>query len=122
MKIRIHTDTTIAEVQQKFSELYPFLKIDFYRKSKGDDSALYEAADLIDSDEKFSEIATMEQPIQIDIDPDRTVAQVESECYEKLGIAMQVSRKSGSVWLQTSKTDYRTLQMQNESGEAMSAM
>ncbi|MEO8960476.1 MAG: hypothetical protein ABI325_01255, partial [Ginsengibacter sp.] len=56
----------------------------------------------------------------IDIDKSRTVAELEKEMYEKLGVAMQVSRKSGNIWLETSFTDDRTLELQNEQGEVMS--
>ena len=33
MTIEISKNKTIAEVQDNFSELYPFLKLDFYKKS-----------------------------------------------------------------------------------------
>jgi hypothetical protein len=49
------------------------------------------------------------------------VAELEKEFFEKFGIAMQVSRKSGKIWIETSKTDDRTLKAQNLLGK-MSSM
>lgn len=121
MKIQIDAETTISDVQKKFNEIYPYLKLDFYKKPH-EESALSEVSDLIKTTELFSKIKSISEPISINVDPERTVAQVESEFYDKCGVAMQVSRRSGDIWIQTSKTDYRTLKLQNESGEAMSAM
>ncbi len=121
MKLIINNDTVISEVQEKFSAYYPYLKIDFYKTSK-EQSALFEVSDQIKPHEKFSKFQSFSEPVEIDISPERTVMQVENDFYDQCGIVMQVSRKSGHIWIQTSRTDYRTLQMQNESGEAMSAM
>ncbi len=121
MKIKIDTSTKISEVQEKFSKMYPYLKIDFY-KNPHDESKLSEVSDLIASDVTFDSIRGVKESIEIDIDPEKTVAQVEQEFFDKCGVAMQVSRKSGDIWIQTSRTDYRTLRAQNDSGEAMSSM
>ncbi len=61
------------------------------------------------------------QPGDIDINRHRTVAAFEKEFYEKFGIAMQVSGKSGKIWIETSRTDDRTLKAQNQLGKTMSS-
>lgn len=119
MQIQINTETRIANAQNKFNEVYPFLKMDFYYKPH-DINELSAVADMISSNELFSSVNTFLRPETIDIGEQRTVAQVEKEFYDKLGISMQVSRRSGDIWLQTSKTDDRTLEKQNETGKAMS--
>ncbi|MBY5959004.1 hypothetical protein KUV50_12705 [Membranicola marinus] len=119
MQIQINLDTRIAHAQNKFHEVYPYLKIDFYNKPH-DEEELSRVSDMISPNELFSSIKTIMRPESIDIGEERTVAQVEQEFYDKFGVAMQVSRKSGDVWLQTSKTDHLTLKKQNESGKAMS--
>ena len=119
MKIPIDNETRIADFQNRFHEFYPYLKVDFFKK-KHAEQELSAASDLFPPDELFSSINTFMKPGNIDISPQRTVAQVEKEVYDTFGVAMQVSRKSGNVWIQTSKTDDRTLEKQNETGKAMS--
>src|SRR5690606_24691383 len=111
----------IEDVQKKFKDVYPYLKIDFYKK-KHDEEELSPIEDMISSDKLFSQVGKSIITREIDISKHRTVADLEKAVYDKFGISMQVSRKSGSVWIQTSKTDHRTLEMQNESGKAMSSL
>lgn len=50
-----------------------------------------------------------------------TVGQLEKSFLEKFGMLVQVSRKSGSVWLETTMTDSWTLKQQNDHGRELSA-
>jgi hypothetical protein len=47
------------------------------------------------------------------------VSKVEMGFQESFGISVQVFRKSGKVWLETSATDCWTLEEQNEQGAFM---
>ena len=49
-----------------------------------------------------------------------TVGQLEKAFRERFGLNMQVSRKSGPVWLETTVTDKWTLRQQNEHGRELS--
>lgn len=53
---------------------------------------------------------------------DRTVLQLEKDIWEALGIAAQVYRRSGDLWIETSLTDDWTLNRQNKEGEAFSKL
>ena len=119
MEIQIDNETRIADFQNRFNEVYTYLKVDFFRKQHAEQE-LSAISDIIPPDELFSSINTFLEPGNIDISPQRTVAQVETEVFDKLGVAMQVSRKSDNVWIQTSRTDNRTLEKQNETGKVMS--
>lgn len=120
MKIEIGPETRIKDVQKKFTEAYPYLKVDFYGKQHAEQE-LSAKKDMISSDKLFSQIGKSKKPKSLDISKHRTVADLENAVYEEFDIAMQVSRKSGDIWIQTSTTDHRTLEMQNQSGKAMSA-
>lgn len=119
MQIQIDSETKIAHAQNKFNDVYPYLKIDFFNKPH-DEKELSDVSDMISSNELFSSIKTFLRPKTVDIGEERTVAQVEKDFHDQFGVAMQVSRRSGDIWLQTSTTDDRTLKAQNESGKAMS--
>ena len=53
------------------------------------------------------------------IKPDLTVSQLEQNFKNIYGIGIQVLRKSGNVWLETSFTDGWTLKEQNHQGEIL---
>ncbi|HET7115804.1 MAG TPA: hypothetical protein VFI29_04910 [Hanamia sp.] len=119
MKLQVNRATKIKEVQKEFSEVYPFLKIEFYKKPHAEKELTHKKFRL-NPDKILSKESKSFNPSEIDIRKSKTVAELEKEVYEKLGIAMQVSRKSGNIWLETSFTDDRTLEMQNQQGQAMS--
>lgn len=120
MKLQINLETKIKDIQNQFTELYPYLKVEFYRKPHSE-KELSSAADRISPDKSFSEENKSLKPESIAINRHRTVGALEKEFYEKFGIAMQVSRKSGNIWIETSKTDDRTLKEQNRLGKTMSS-
>ena len=56
----------------------------------------------------------------ITISPEMTVDELERGFDELYGLSVQVFRKSGKVWLETSVTDAWTLAKQNAQGEELS--
>lgn len=52
----------------------------------------------------------------MEITPLMTVKELENKCEEQFGILVQVYRKSGNVWLETSMTDNWTIKQQNDQG------
>ena len=120
MKLQIDTGTKIRDVQKKFTEVYPFLKVEFYKEPYSE-MKVSVIKDRISPDKIISEQCKFFKAECIDINKHHTVADLEKEFYEKFGIAMQVSRKSGNIWIETSKTDDRTLKSQNQLGKTMSS-
>lgn len=119
MKIQVGFETKIREVQKKFTEVYPFLKVEFYKEAYSE-KAVSALKDRISPDKIISKQAKFFNPENIDINRHRTVAALEKEFFEKFGVVMQVSRRSGNIWIETSKTDNRTLKEQNQLGKTMS--
>ena len=117
MTIEISKNKTIAEVQDNFSQLYPFLKLDFYKKSSG----------RLGSEIKQKLVKTIllnnagngREGVMEITDP-MTVGQLEKSFYDRFGMVVQVSRKSGTLWLETTMTDSWTLRQQNEHGRELS--
>ncbi|MEO6844488.1 MAG: hypothetical protein ABI184_04895 [Ginsengibacter sp.] len=119
MKLEFNYETKIKEVQKEFSKVYPFLKIEFLKKPHAVKELTYRKFRL-NPGRLLSEESKSFNPSEIDIRKNKTVAELEKEVYEKLGIAMQVSCKSGNIWLETSFTGDRTLEMQNQQGQPTS--
>jgi len=114
MKLYISQNRAISEVQQDFNKAYPFLKIEFYKNSEPGfarrhltNSMMIRAAGLTRSGE-------------LDINDTMTVGYLENILREKFGLHVQVSRRSGTLWLETTMTDNWTLKQQNDHGRELS--
>lgn len=114
--IHIDNDSLVRDIQLEFSTYYPFLKIEFLAKNtnaKSSKSSLEPHFQL----KQLTEL----RPHTIDINVNRTVAEVSNDFQELLPIVVQMSRKSGNVWNTISISDGWTLQSQNAAGEFISS-
>lgn len=120
MEIKLRNESPIAEVKEAFHQKFPFLKIEFFNPL-ADAHERFQAHNVItDGQKRLGEIAGMHKPGYVRIHEYRTVAEVEhcfSECF---GLFVQVFRRSGSNWIETTGTDGRTLAEQNKEGEEKS--
>ena len=55
----------------------------------------------------------------IEVKPEMNVSTFEKLFEDRFGLYVQVFRKSGSIWLETSATDSWTLEQQNEEGKSL---
>lgn len=109
---------TIAVLQNEFNECFPFLKIEFFRELciKGSSNSKNK---MIKTNEIFSRLQKTKQFGKIVFTKQTTVGELEKMFLGKFGICMQVFRKSGNVWLETTSTDDWTLEQQNEEGKSL---
>ncbi len=114
MLLSIQKNGTIGEAQNRFSSVYPFLKIEFYKNLEPGFSRKH-----LTPLNTFQS-AGLKHEGSLEITPVMTVGQLENVFGEKFGLSVQVSRKSGPVWLETTMTDSWTLQQQNEHGREIS--
>lgn len=120
MQLTIHGDRLIAEVQHDFSKAYPFLKIEFFsdglvRKDR------YPASMLLSRQMRIKE--AWKRPTtdpSLEFSDLTTVAELENSFMNTYGLSVQVFRKSGNLWLETSMTDNWTLKQQNDHGKEIS--
>ena len=89
-------------------------------KSPHGEKELSSVKDRISPEKIISEVGKFKSTSVIDINEGRTVADLEAEFYKKFGIALQVSRRIGKIWIETSLTDHRSLGTQNEQGKMAS--
>ncbi|MCG8577614.1 MAG: hypothetical protein MI810_22225 [Flavobacteriales bacterium] len=116
-KIIIEGHNKLSAVSEAFSAEYPYLRLDFFSKP-------HDNLEGNTFDEKLDSDTTVEEcggtPTMLEIDKEMTVSELESEIKEKLNLNVQVFRKSGKVWLETTTTDVWTLEHQNSRGEEAS--
>jgi len=117
MVLQLLKTRSVADVQHDFSREYPFLRIDFFREVGGRLGSLLKQK--LNKTVKLSSSGKFREG-ELEIYESMTVGQLEEAFRERFGLNMQVSRKSGPVWLETTVTDKWTLKQQNEHGRELS--
>lgn len=119
MKITINDQQSISDIRDSFNKLFPFLKLEFFSKrhQSGEASSL---KFLIPKETMLKECRTIHYTEELFITPDMRVQELEELLWTRLGLGVQVFRKSGKVWLETILTDNWTLAEQNSEGEFLS--
>ena len=118
MEILITDDRLISDIQKEFSTEYPFLKIEFFRNfhKSGEPSAKLQ---LISKTLALGQVRSVHTEGMVDLNGGRSVEEIEKEFQSKYGLSVQVFRKSGNVWIETSLTDHWSLIRQNYQGQQL---
>lgn len=118
LSIIIDEKKTTLNLKKEFSKLFPFLKIEFFRepciKGKGN---LKDK--MIIGNEIIRHLQRIKRFGKITFTRQTSVGELEEKFLKKFGICMQVFRKSGNIWLETTSTDDWTLEQQNEEGKSL---
>ncbi len=112
----INDSKILREVKKEFNQKFPYLKIEFY-KGKHEDGQPSLAALQIDDNLSIGKVRKVHNEGDLSIDGHLKVSSLENRFWEKYGLNVQVFRRSGNLWLQTTKTDHWTLAEQNGKGE-----
>jgi len=114
--MKIFKTDSVKDVQARFNDRYPFLKLEFYQNahalfagSKASDQIAPETM-IVDLNPDFVELNI---PVLDEMSVNALEAMIEDSC--KLHV--QVFRKSGKTWLQTSSTDHWSLQKHMDRAE-----
>ncbi len=105
----------ISDIQNLFQSEYPGLKLEFYR-SGHDEHHGSRSENQLSADERIADICSDVQEGEIDVSPQRTIAEVENAFENRFGLHVQIFRRSHNLWLQTISTDDWTLEVQNRKG------
>lgn len=116
MVIHLSNDKTIAQIQAEFNALFPFLKIGFFSKGHRAFEGTAKKS-ILDSETKLKLVKKEKTKVQISAT--MTVNELEQLFKTKFGLNVQVFRKSGKSWLETTVTDNWTLLKQNEEGQEL---
>lgn len=108
MLLHIHDNKLVADVQEDFSDSYPFLKIEFYEKPdfyKSTSPAIHR----ISPEERLGTVRNTHEAGHLEILSWYTTGRVERAFKEKFGLNVQVFRKEAGTWIQSGSTDSYTL-------------
>lgn len=111
MILHIDDYKSVEDLQEKFSECFPSLKIEFY-----DETHHYKESSSPDHqitpDRKIGTIRRKHEPGNLVIKSYYTVGRVEKDFKEKFGLNVQIFRSEINTWIQTSASDMFTLKEQ----------
>jgi hypothetical protein len=94
------------------------LKIDFLKD--GPAKKFSQKAEKIHPDELVKRAGKLNGMPYLNVNTQRTVAELKKDLKDLFGLTAEVYRKSGNVWIETSLTDNWTLEQQNNEGELLS--
>lgn len=121
MNIIINDHRKIFAIQEAFSKAFPYLKLEFLSKpntAKGSSSPKI----VKHTSKTLGECRVIHNKGKVTITPSMSVADLEQKFSDVYGLTIQIYRKSGTSWLETSVTDGWSLEEQNNQGEILSKM
>lgn len=107
----------IYEIQNEFQKVFPNLKIEFYNEphdpGKGSTPRVH-----LPSEYELGTIGFKGNEEELTLHENMAVQEFESKLSDEFSLFVQVFRKSGNLWMQTTATDSWTLSEQNRKGGA----
>ena len=115
--LKVRKDRLVGDIQEDFNSAFPYLKIEFYKKNGT--KAITSGRQAISKGLSLSNAGLLREGL-LKIDDSMSVGELEHIFCDEYGANVQVSRKSGSLWLETTMTDKWTLKQQNDHGRELS--
>lgn len=119
MHLHISSNRLIHDIQREFNEAFPFLKLEFFN-NRSFSSSNFSASQIIPATRKIGDSQLPITDAEVEISEDMKVVELEKLFKDKFKLAVQVFRKSGTLWLETTMTDNWTLLQQNNHGRELS--
>lgn len=113
--LNIDRATKISDIQEWFTGRFAFLKLEFFRNRHLAKKEVRGPGELA----LRSDVLTH---AKITIDGKWTVIDVENLFLTEAGLYVQILRRSGNLWIETTFTEDWTLDQQNHEGEMLSAV
>src|SRR6185369_15066958 len=118
MHLRIGPNRLISDVQKDFNNAFPFLKIEFFQNRNLQPAFTFQQ--IVPHNKRIAEDQAPISDGDIEINSTMTVKDLEKIFKDQFSLAVQVFRRSGNLWLETTMTDEWTLRQQNEHGREIS--
>ena len=109
--LKISDDLHLSEIKEKFTAKFPHLKLEFFSEEHG----IGEASTFktkFDDNTLLKDIRVIHNEGDLSIDGNTTTGDFETGFKTLFGVNVQVLRKSGNMWIQTTTTDRWTLDQQ----------
>jgi hypothetical protein len=117
MTIKIDDQLFISEVQTRFSEAFPFLRLDFFQPAWN--PLLIRLQPEMSSGKKLANLKKETKAANFFISPTDKVSAVEQHFRELYMLEAQVMSCRGNTWLTASEKNDYTLEQQNALGQGL---
>jgi hypothetical protein len=117
MELIITDEKTLGQIKGEFSLMFPHLKLEFYGISHNEGEGTSESF-ILENSMKLSEARKKHNEGHLNISANNKTNTLEIRFKEHYGLNVQVFRKSGNLWMQTTATDEWTLLHQEETALA----
>jgi hypothetical protein len=121
MEITINDSRKIFAIQKEFSDIFPFLKLEFYSKPHQAGGEPFTKL-MKHISKTIAECRTMHSAGILTIQPLMTARELEQGFRDIYGLTIQVFYKSGGLWLETTETTEWTLERQNKEAKELNRM
>ena len=115
MQLHIAPDRLISDVQNDFNQEFPYLKLEFF-ETRSFNRSSQSGKILLPRHQKLGDAFRQVQPGEIEVLHSMKVTELENIFRSRFNLAVQVFRRSGNLWLETTMTDNWTLDQQNNHG------
>lgn len=114
--ITVSDNMKLSEIKDAFTAHFPHLKVEFFSSEHKVGEASSKKT-MFDDHLTLKEIRTVHTEGELSVDGHQKTSTFESNFFKHFGVTVQVLRKSGNIWLQTTTTDDWTLTQQEEKGK-----
>ena len=111
MELKIHSNSHINDVKSNFSNAFKGLKIEFFSKSHNRLEGSPKD-DMVSENVHLSELNPSLVDKEIHVSAAMKVSELESTFEKDFGLHIQVFRKMGRSWIETTRTDSYSLKEQ----------
>jgi hypothetical protein len=114
-ELMLEKSMTLTDIQNEFSMLFPYLKLEFYTLRNSIKSSLNSSY----LSKKLTDFNKRNKQDELCITPEMSVTTLEYNFHSLFDLNIQIYRKCGKSWLETSATGEWSLLEQNAEGEAL---
>lgn len=114
MYLTFDPEETIGHIQDAFHADFPYLKIAFFTKDHAESEGNVAKFMISDRAVKLADMPNFKHDGTIKVEKNLTAGKFESQVLSQTGLTVQVFKKSGNQWLETTHSDHLTLAEINE--------
>jgi hypothetical protein len=118
MQLAILKNATVGVTQDAFHAEFPYLKIAFFSRSHREHGSNSARQMIGDRNQLLADLPGFRSEGLLAIEPHMRTWEVEKMIEENTGLHVQLFRKSGNTWLETSVSDHLSLEEQSERARA----
>lgn len=119
MQLTINDDRKLFAIQEEFTAQFPYLKLEFFSKPHKVGAPSSKKI-MKHPSSTIGECRVIHNSGTLTLTPNITVSDLEQTFADVYGLSVQIFRKSGRVWLETTVTDGWSLEKQNDQGKMLS--